>query len=83
MPKGQKPEYRFVVKNSEADDGDSKNWREVGAAWRTATGNFSVRLTIDGQQYQCLMVSAEQKPAPEPAQPKPTTRARKSGPQPA
>jgi hypothetical protein len=71
MP-GQKPEYRFVTKAE-----GEKKWTEIGAAWKLAGGNFSVRLDPEGNggEIRCLMVKAnspeakkqaapEQKPAP-------------------
>ena len=69
MP-GQRPEYRFVVKG----EGQEK-WTEIGAAWKLASGNFSVRLDPEnsGGIVKCLMVKANfkepGKPATKKAQP--------------
>ena len=55
MP-GKRPEYRFVVKG----EGQEK-WTEIGAAWKLASGNFSVRLDPEsnGGIVKCLMVKAD------------------------
>lgn len=55
MP-GQKPEFRFIVK-----DAESGKWHEIGAAWKKASGNFGVKLDPEGNggEIRCLMVKAD------------------------
>jgi hypothetical protein len=49
MP-GQKPEFRFITKT---DDG---KWKEIGAAWKRASGSFGVTLSTPEGAMNCLMV---------------------------
>lgn len=65
MP-GQKPEYRFIVKNPETG-----NWTEVGAAWKKASGSFGVTLTTgeNGEKFTCLMVKNTERPQTKKSEP--------------
>jgi uncharacterized protein (DUF736 family) len=59
MPSGQKPAFRFIVKDEEG------KWHEIGAAWKKASGSFGVTLDPEsnGSKINCLMVDAT-KPKP-------------------
>jgi uncharacterized protein (DUF736 family) len=59
MP-GQKPDFRFIVK-----DAETGKWNEIGAAWKKASGNFGVTLDPEGNGgfIKCLMVKG-QRPQP-------------------
>ena len=53
---GSRPDWRFLV---QAEDAGEKKapLKELGAAWKLASGNFSCRVTLpDGEVIRFLMV---------------------------
>lgn len=61
---GTPPTHKLVVKPEGAE-----RWTEIGAAWKKASGNFSVVLDIEdtGQRINALLVPNTPKPKAKPA----------------